>query len=160
MAKYDVTYRCGHSARVELFGAHKERESKLDWMRGTLCPECYRAQKEAERQQVNAQAATANAAAGLPALVGTEKQVAWAESIRRTALAEAAKVRALDRTKVAASIDPRQIEVATAYLAAYDGAMSTLKTESSAKWWIDNREETDYMVRAAVDKAMVPYRVR
>lgn len=79
MAKYDVECpSCGSSYQVSLFGNHKDREWKLenwDW----TCDEC----KEKERQEANAQAAAANADAGLPPLTGSKKQIAWAETIRK-----------------------------------------------------------------------------
>ena len=51
MAKYTIEYTCGHEGHreVQLFGPHKERERKLEWMsRECLCPECWRAKKQAE----------------------------------------------------------------------------------------------------------------
>lgn len=72
MAKYDVTYACGHTETVELFGKTSERERKIEWMEGNcLCPSCYK-----EKQQKEAEAFD------LPELTGTPKQVAWAEKIR------------------------------------------------------------------------------
>jgi len=46
MAKYEVTYACGHKGEVNLFGSHRSRESKIAWYADCcLCPECYAAQK-------------------------------------------------------------------------------------------------------------------
>lgn len=44
MAKYDVTFKqCGHVGTVELFGAWKDRERKMEYMsENYLCPECYK----------------------------------------------------------------------------------------------------------------------
>lgn len=43
MAKYDVTYSCGHEGTVELFGKEKDRQRKIEWYESTgLCPECYK----------------------------------------------------------------------------------------------------------------------
>ena len=49
MAKYGVTYSCGHTGEVQLYGPHRERERKLDWLacKG-LCSECYKQSKRAE----------------------------------------------------------------------------------------------------------------
>ncbi len=54
MAKYDVTYSCGHNGTVELFGKTSERENKLNWYAAYgLCPACYRAKMEsAEAEKV------------------------------------------------------------------------------------------------------------
>lgn len=50
--KYDVRYRCGHEAVVQLFGKRVDREAKLEWYENTaLCPECYKAAKQAELEK-------------------------------------------------------------------------------------------------------------
>lgn len=50
MAKYDVTYSCGHAGVVELFGKEKDRQNKIQWYESDgLCPECYK-KKMLERQ--------------------------------------------------------------------------------------------------------------
>jgi len=49
MAKYDVTYKCGHTGTVELFGKQTDRDSKLEWYKNTaVCPDCYNAEKYAD----------------------------------------------------------------------------------------------------------------
>lgn len=48
MAKYDVTYACGHTGVVSLFGPNKDRERKLEWLAGQLCPACWGEKKRAE----------------------------------------------------------------------------------------------------------------
>ena len=51
--KYDITYSCGHEGTVQLFGPGKERERKLDWMKGSaLCPECYKEQRRREEKEM------------------------------------------------------------------------------------------------------------
>ena len=76
MAKYSVKHTCGHISEVALFGPSKDREYRLDRMRENVCLNCE-----------NAANAERNAEAGLPALTGTPKQIAWAESIRAAAMA-------------------------------------------------------------------------
>lgn len=45
MAKYEVTFSCGHKGEVQLLGPGKDRERKLAWYAESgLCPDCYRAQ--------------------------------------------------------------------------------------------------------------------
>ena len=47
MAKYYVTFSCGHEERVELFGQHKDRERKIKYYEESgLCPACYAKQKQ------------------------------------------------------------------------------------------------------------------
>lgn len=49
MAKYKVTYSCGHEGTVELLGKEKDRQRTLEWYERTgLCPECYKAKKKEE----------------------------------------------------------------------------------------------------------------
>jgi len=50
MAKYDVTFYCGHTETVNLIGPGKERERKIKNMEHyMLCRECYKKQKEEEQ---------------------------------------------------------------------------------------------------------------
>ena len=80
MAKYDVTYSCGHSGTVELFGPWNERQRKLEWFSEKgVCPECYKKQQAEWVAKTNE---------GFPQLVGTEKQIAWAEKIRAEMIAQ------------------------------------------------------------------------
>ena len=49
--KYTVTFSCGHTEEVELFGKGSDRERKIAWYeKSGLCPECYKAMKEAEKK--------------------------------------------------------------------------------------------------------------
>lgn len=80
--KYDVTFACGHTATVELFGKTSDRERKLQRMAEGLCPDCYRAQQEAERKATSEAAAEEAKKQGFAELKGSEKQIAWAETIR------------------------------------------------------------------------------
>ena len=83
MAKYEVTYSCGHSDTVTLFGPYKERDRKLEWMKTTLCPACYKAEQARLREERNRKNAEESKTAGLaPITEGTAKQNGWAESLR------------------------------------------------------------------------------
>lgn len=124
MAKYTVTYSCGHDGVVELFGPGKERERKLEWYRDVaVCPECYKAQKQAEVAKANE---------GLVALTGSEKQVAWAMDIRGKYAEEcAAKAARL------AEIDAARAQYAL------DTIRALMNKVTEAKWWIDNQYNID-----------------
>lgn len=53
MAKYEVTFLCGHRETVELVGYRKERESKIFHMERTkVCQECYKKREENEHLKV------------------------------------------------------------------------------------------------------------
>ena len=72
-----VTFSCGHTGEVQLFGSNKDRERKIKWYEeSALCPECYKRQQE---ERCKALAAEYN----LPEITGvSDKQIAFAESLR------------------------------------------------------------------------------
>lgn len=52
MAKYDVTYMCGHEETMQLYGPCKERQRKIEYYReNMLCPECYKKEKQREKEE-------------------------------------------------------------------------------------------------------------
>lgn len=169
MAKYDITYSCGHIGTELLVGPEKQRRSRIDWLESKgLCPACKQAATATKRAAEAVVAAEAAAAAGLPALNdGSEKQIAWAERIRAAALTEsdpakhwgmlkydahslyaaiiAAKRANDDRTE----FDARKKAVMDAGIA----ALGKLTAQTSARWWIDHRDDLDGMVRKAMIEA-------
>lgn len=53
MAKYDVTYSCGHTGTVQLYGKNEDRARKIEsYKRYSLCPECYKKQKQEENEKL------------------------------------------------------------------------------------------------------------
>ncbi len=146
MAKYTVTYACGHEDTIQLYGPHKDREWKLAREAEKLCSECYRVKVEEERKKQNEEAAKANQEAGLPALVGTEKQIAWAETIRKEI------IEAIE-TKVFGRMDQEKIKQRPDLYENYRKAFEMLKKHTDASWWIDNRNATDfYSLQALLEK--------
>lgn len=127
--KYTVTYSCGHAGTVELFGPERDRERKLEWYRDSaVCPECYAKQQAEERAAIESQYT-------LPALTGSEKQIAWAEKIRAGFLAErpeAEKSLTVQSDRVA----PEVMEQFRTLLAEF---LDEFFAESSAGKWIDRR---------------------
>ena len=78
MAKYEVTYACGHTETIQLYGKSAERQKEIARLENRLCKKCYIAeQREAAKEVVNSVKDF-----GLATLTGSPKQVAWAESIR------------------------------------------------------------------------------
>lgn len=101
MAWQNPTHTCGHQGeRYQAYGKRDGRERQLRAIESRPCPNCQMAdaQKKAEES-------------GLPQLVGSPKQIAWASDIRDRAM------RLLPAEKT-----------------------EKLRPETSAKWWIDNRE--------------------
>lgn len=130
MAKYEVTYTCGHPGVVNLIGPHKDREWKLEREKEKCCPECWARMIESERKQNNEEAAEANRMAGLPELQGTEKQITWAETIRRQII-DAIQEDILNENSPDALIK----------------AFNGIKSHSAASWWIDNRKCTIFVLK-------------
>lgn len=48
MAKYDITYKCGHEGRIELFGKSSDRDRKIAQEEKSVCNECYAKQQAEE----------------------------------------------------------------------------------------------------------------
>lgn len=84
MAWYDGTFSCGHEGRVNIIGPSKDRQRKADYRFSGVCEECYKKQLEEKREQANQQALETSKEMELPELQGTEKQVAWANTLRLT----------------------------------------------------------------------------
>ncbi len=135
MAKYTAHHICGHDAELQLYGPGKERERRLRWLATVPCMDCKRAAEQAARAEASVAAAAQAEIAGLPNLTGSEKQVAWAETIRRDRLAQLDKV--LDALRQPAS---RLTEAGRADLfAALDRLAGEYRGQAEARWWIDHR---------------------
>lgn len=135
--KYDVTYSCGHTGVVVLFGPTRDREWKLRRETEKLCAECYQKKREEDRQREIRETAEANKAAGLPPLTGTEKQIIWAEAIRKEAIKFIeTKIIPIMNEKFEARAPGMKEKTLKAY--------ESFKTRSDAAWWIDNRGKFDY----------------
>ena len=141
MAKHDVECPvCSTSYTVQLYGPGRDREYKLehyDW----TCADC----KEKARQEENQKAAQANAESGLPQLTGSEKQIAWAETIRKQKIATLDE--AMTHRGLSHSLD----------LDRFNAAVATLKRTASARWWIDNRDtHIETLLRAEYQRTEKP----
>lgn len=126
---YTVEYACGHYGDVELFGKGKDRESRLEWLATQDCPDC----RECAHQAQTAKSAAAAAALNFPALRGTQKQVAWAETIRMQLYN--GWMKELDWLKKRAATDAGADNVKQAQ----DVIEYTILNAVSASEWIDSR---------------------
>lgn len=122
MATYTFTYRCGHTAEIQLYGPMAERERKTAWYSTIDCPDCKAAAISAESH-----------AMGMPDLQGSPKQIAWAAVIRL----EFAK-----RMQKMAHTAPSP-EAADRLKAALDNILSS---EVDARFWIDHRDDSDTLI--------------
>lgn len=138
MARYQITFRCGHTGEVEIYGKVSERESKSKWYEGQLCRECYKRQQEEARKAESVDAAQRNADCGygLPAISGTPKQVAWAETIR---------------SKLVDYCVSHKLKFEQAESNPKIAAIVSVMRNPSASWWIDHRSESpETIIRNAV----------
>lgn len=137
MAKYTVTHRCGHDEDVQLFGALDARYARRDQMAAQDCAACR-----------GAKGAAAAQAAGLPALTGSAKQIAWAESIRVaeiTRMTDSLTVQVEAAAKAVESGDAAKIEMAQLGLTILRAVQDEMiQQQTSASWWIDNRDGGAY----------------
>ncbi len=119
--QYSVTHTCGHNETVNLFGAGKERESRLAWLRKTACRDCYRTEQTATASRTASEQ-------GLPRLTGSDKQIAWAETIRKEI---SDKAKALQTEKAAVGTDEQRALLA--------GIIGRVMAHTDCRYWIDNR---------------------
>lgn len=134
MAKYAILHTCGHEVTHQIYG--KNRDWQISRLEGEQCWDCEKAERAAA-------AAAATDEAGLVALGGSEKQVAWANQIRLELLAKVdRRIAAINATfeerKVKFPAD--KVAEAAKKLAVMNEAGERIRSKESAKWWIENRD--------------------
>jgi hypothetical protein len=157
MAKYDVIYNCGHAGRVDLIGKVKERERKIKWMESSgICPECWEAEKKRQHEAEAQKAAAEADELGLPDLEGTEKQIAWALTLRKEWISKIEKNIAMAEKKIENGVV--DAEKGKKVLAGIREEMENrLIAETSARYWIDNRDQDiNRFLDHATQKALAP----
>lgn len=137
MTLFTITHTCGHGGQIDIKDRNlnsTRRQERADWIARTKkCPDCIAAERAAENQ-ADAEAASD---AGFPALTGSEKQIAWAETIRRDFMgaAETALTNAL------ADAEGGKIPVDVGRLRhAIPLARERMLANTRAGWWIDERK--------------------
>jgi hypothetical protein len=128
MAKYNITHSCGCQEIHQIVGKVPLRGAKMQWLADRMCIACDNKDKSA---------IAAEASGDLPVLVGTEKQVAWAVSLRhdiRKQLLEELRGLSYRQSAVAYRWGSwAEVEAKSAVI------IAEILSEASAKWWIDNR---------------------
>lgn len=120
MAKIKLTLTCRCCGKTFIHEHFCNNRASADnyeeWAKGNVdtCPECYKASMVAKREQ-EAQAAISGI--DMVHLNGTEKQVAWANTIRAEAVASVMKLKPNDKF------------------------FKMVNSKTEAKWWIDHRGE-------------------
>lgn len=138
MAQWTITHSCGHEETHQLYGPGTDRSRKAAWLETTLCSECYRIELVARREAESAEAIASNADAGLSALTGSAKQIAWAESIRARLIPA---MREMLAAAIAAAPDDANVPEVQEIAARIEG-------ETSAHQWIEWRDlEAGQLIR-------------
>lgn len=134
-----INHACGHVVLHPFYGdddyAWLERKQQLA---ASPCRVCQADEQERERQHKADQARLFARERGLPPLEGSERQVAWAESVRLTAFSAVDKVQ-----KWIDENDARAAEEDPDYWynvkQGVKRSIEFLETQVDAKWWIDHR---------------------
>jgi len=135
---------CGNDFKVEAFKINrKEANSWKEWAEDNIdiCQKCDREIYEAEREKENKKAMEKSIAMGLPELTGSEKQVAWANSLRLDFVCQYEKeltkmndiIQNADKEK-----QPEMIAQKKSFCDAMDYAVNT---KTDARYWIDSRDK-------------------
>ena len=172
MAKYTVTYTCGHEGVVNLMGKSEDRDRKLAYLQTELCPACQKAEAFASHEEANTQAADYSRENNLPELTGSVKQVAWAHTIRKSMIESVEG--AVNPSKLMGDAlyyvnmyrKQKQLSAVTdrawlekKYEEGKAAFQTHLKTETSAKYFIDarNRLEKEFAKYLIVSFYEVPF---
>ncbi|WP_298092992.1 hypothetical protein [uncultured Sphingomonas sp.] len=113
-----ITHACGHEQAHYIPGSAGQKAQKARWLATTKCRACFVADKKMEEARNAASDGAVIAHLDLAPLIGSERQIGWATTIRAKRLAGMAQ---------AAGGDP-------------DPACMAV---GDARWWIDNRELSD-----------------
>lgn len=140
MSWYGVDYACGHSDRMQVYGPVRNRQAIADQEGRKDCPACYRQKQDEINARKTADATAAAAISGLPELLGSSKQVAWAMTIRQNAqaniaLAVARYQEAVDTNKLMST------PLTVPSLEDFVNFAQRVMRQTEAKYWIDRRQE-------------------
>lgn len=136
MAKYEITRACGHTETVQITGPVAGRARQAEYEAGKQCYDCYKAEQAKKLDAENVAAAEAAKEAGLPALTGSEKQVAWANTLREKMLAKLAELVAYAKGYAAEHGDDASV---ARQMCQIEIGAELIRSRTAASWWIDNR---------------------
>jgi len=170
MATYSGTFACGHAGKIYRTGGGKANREKALWIiEHSDCPNCQETKRQAEIEEENENAKVATAELDLPQLQGSEKQVAWANTLRltmleyfddlilgcdeerETPLYEREVIKIISRNIVKTAIyevDKKQVSELLK-----DTKRYMLENETKASFWIDSRSLSIEVVEAVICKS-------
>lgn len=159
MAKYEITYACGHTETVQLYGKHADRERYIKWAsEHKVCSECLKADREA------AKAAAAERAKANGMTEGSHKQMAWACDLieqaqcnltcgkcthtLEDAIADEAEKRGIDFLDVLDGLNEANAEKGALRPALEEAVGKAVAAAflRPAKWAIDNRDHIGRLI--------------
>jgi hypothetical protein len=127
-----ITHACGHEQIHYLSGFASQQERKARWLQSTKCRTCFVATKQVEQAEAAVRDGAAIAHLELPLLTGSDRQVAWATSLRASRFC---------------ALVARPVTEGTGH------QVCALVTD--AKWWIDHRALTDTELLAEAESYAV-----
>jgi hypothetical protein len=127
MAKYEITRACGHIEAVDITGPNtrgqRDHQARREAQR--TCGEC----RQAGQAAVNAESARVATETELPTLTGSERQVAWAQTIRLAGLVDIAD----SATRLLGARYPTAVDTLTSI------CTRLALAHTDAAWWIEHR---------------------
>lgn len=130
MAKHHITRSCGHADTIQVYGPMKDRHWKVQREEAKTCRACWLALQRKLDEAENAELA-------LPALIGSEKQVAWATSLRLKGLRGIEKKKAEWKAHLARS--EASEEQASQMWEMIESLTAKLLAKTDSRWWIEHR---------------------
>lgn len=181
MSWYERTYACGHPGRENITGPTRNREWIAERRFSGLCPECAEKERLEKIEAENKKATELSQEYELPELIGSEKQVSWANTLRLKRLeefeevdkiiadggewvGESSLIHYFTKEEIEALSAQEDVETAYQRLRAvmaeiYEYLMSQ---KTKASWWIDTRQKrledileavvTDFKEYASIQK--------
>ena len=144
MAMTSIYYtECGHWGRRDLSGSSRSRERYAESLgEGELCPDCKREALLKKREAEQAEAVKAAEEKNWPDLLGSEKQIAWATTIR-------AQVVNGDKDNYCFIYKDKVYKLKRE---AVSGIVESvlIKEKIDSKFWIDNRNNIEAIRQKAV----------
>ncbi len=123
-----ITHACGHEQIHYLSGFASQQERRARWLETTKCRTCFVATKQTEQAEAAVRDGAAIAHLDLPLLTCSDRQVAWATTLRASRLCAF---------------------IATPATEGNGHKVCTHVTD--AKWWIDHRTLTDTQLLAEAE---------
>jgi len=143
MAKDVIKGTCGHTFIKYLSGNSSKRASYVRWAEDNLlCPECFQAKVDQDRQDKTLAAKTEAKEKGLPDLEGTEKQVAWALVIRETKIKRIEELVGLI-AKGNFYQNTERCSIPELLVTCKECYKNYTEIKTTAKWFIDYRAQLD-----------------